>query len=475
MLILIIVLGLFFRTYQLAERMGFGHDADLFSWIVKDITVNHHFRLIGQLTSAPGIYIGPLFYYFLVPFFILTKMDPIGATIPAILLGLATIISYYWVFSKIFNEKVGLVGALLYATMPATVNFDRWIVPTITTPLWSVWYLYALIMLSRGRFHFFWLMGALIGLIWHIHIALIPVLLSLPFAIFASKKLPDFRNIALFLIFLLITSAPLVIFEFKHNFNQTYSLINNFGLHQEGGPTGLYRFQLILGMLNKNIHQLFFTPLLTIAIFLSGILLVKTKLIALKEAVLLCIWIIGPVLFFYFSSSPISEYYFSNSNVVFLAIASLCIYLLYKSSKKGLFITLVLLFLILIKSFYSITGQNYYAKGYLEKKAVVDYIVNDAKSKNFPCFSINYITSPGENVGFRYFLFLKNAHIAVAGRGSPVYNIVIPDEYALGEVKVKFGHIGVIPPTQIPSKDLMKDACSGQNTNLTDPMLGYVQ
>ncbi|MBI2334414.1 glycosyltransferase family 39 protein [Candidatus Daviesbacteria bacterium] len=467
LLLLIIILALFFRTYQMVERMGFGHDADLFSWIVKDILVNGHPRLIGQLTSAPGIYIGPLFYYLLAPFFLLTKMDPVGANLPAILLGLLTTISYYFVFSKIFNEKVGLLGALLYGVLPATVNFDRWIVPTITTSLWSIWYFYAVIMISRGKFYFFWLMGVLIGLIWHIHIALIPVLVTFPFAILVSKKLPGLKNTVLFLALLFATSLPLIIFEFKHNFSQTFSLINNFGLQQEGGPTGLYRFQLILSMLTGS-------SLLTATFLLAGLLLVKKKIMALKEMALLYIWIAAAVLFFYFSSSPISEYYFSNTRVVFLAIASLLIFALYKFFKKGLVI-LIILSLILINSFSSLINQNYYAKGYQEKKAVVNYIIADAKDKNFPCFSINYITAPGENVGFRYFFFLKNAHIAVPGRGSPVYNIVIPDEYALNEVKVKFGHIGIIPPRETPAKDLMLDACSGQNTNLTDPMFGYVQ
>ena len=60
-LALILVIGLFFRSYQLTERFEFAHDGDLYSWIVKDIVVNHHFRLIGQLTSAPGIFIGGLF------------------------------------------------------------------------------------------------------------------------------------------------------------------------------------------------------------------------------------------------------------------------------------------------------------------------------------------------------------------------------------------------------------------------------
>ena len=72
---IILLIGFFFRTYHIVEWLDFGHDADLYSWIIKDILVNHHPRLIGQLTSAPGIFIGPLFYYLLAPFFVLTKMD----------------------------------------------------------------------------------------------------------------------------------------------------------------------------------------------------------------------------------------------------------------------------------------------------------------------------------------------------------------------------------------------------------------
>src|SRR3989344_7831137 len=117
LLLLILLLALFFRTYQIVERSYFGHDADLYSWMVKDIVVNHHFRLVGQETSAPGIFIGPLFYYSLVPFFILFNMDPIAAVIPITIVGLLTVISYYFVFTKLFNKGVGLIAAFLYAIL----------------------------------------------------------------------------------------------------------------------------------------------------------------------------------------------------------------------------------------------------------------------------------------------------------------------------------------------------------------------
>ncbi|MBI2018475.1 glycosyltransferase family 39 protein [Candidatus Daviesbacteria bacterium] len=480
---LILAVGLFFRTYQVVERFGFDHDGDLYSWVVKDIVVNHHPRLIGQLTSAPGIYIGPAFYYLLAPFFLFTRMDPIGVLIPITFLGLFTILSYYFILAKLFKEEAGLIGAFLYAILITTVNADRWIVPTVATPLWAIWYFYSLVMLSRGNFSALLLLGILVGLIWHIHIALIPTLTAIPFAILLSKKLPKSRQVFNFIALFFIISLPLMIFEFKNGFQQTSNLLQNFITPREGA-SGWYKFQIVIEVITKNINSLLFAPqtfkatsnfLFPLVILTSALWLVKKKLIKTKELIPLYIWVLTVVLFFSVSSTPISEYYFTNIEAVFLGIIALYLYYLYKNLPYGKILVAALLVVIALKNAFSIITQDTYHKGYIEKKAVVDYITNDAKNKNFPCFSINYITSPGENVGFRYFFFLKNAHIAVAGRGSPVYNIVIPNEYALKEVRAKYGHIGIIPPTEIASKEVMQTACSGQNTNLTDPMLGFVE
>lgn len=484
LLALILFLALFFRAYKLLERMDFGHDADLFSWIVKDIVVNGHHRLIGQEISAPGIFLGSLFYYLLVPFFLLFNMDPVAAIVPVTAIGMLTVLSYYIVFSKLFNPTVGLIASFLYAVLiSSAVWFDRRLAPSTPTNLWTVWYFFTVVMLSRGKFWVLPILGVLIGLIWHIHIALIPALFAIPFVFLVSKKLPNFSQVIKFAVALSITSLPLIVFELKHNFQQTINLFQNFITEREGA-TGLYKAQIVLEMISKNINNLFFAPqslkitnniFFPLIILLFSILLIKKKLIALGEIIPLFAWVLGVILFFSISSSPISEYYFYNIEIIFLSFVSLLLYYLFKSSNFGKVLILGLLSILAFKNIYSLIFDNPYHKGYLEKKAVVDYIINDTKSKNFPCFSINYITSFGENVGFRYFFFLKNVHIAVAGRGSPVYSIVIPDEYALKEIEAKFGHIGVITPKEIPSKQLMDEACSGQNTNLTDPMFGYVE
>lgn len=485
LLILIIILALFFRTFKVIERADFGHDADLFSWIVKDIALDGHLRLVGQETSASGIFIGPLFYYLLVPFFLLFKMDPVAVLAPITIIGILTVISYYFVFTKLFNINVGLIISFLYAVLlSSAVWFDtRW-APSTPTNLWVIWYFYTIVMISRGNFRVLPILGVLIGLIWHIHIALLPALSALPAAFLISKKLPNPFQVTKFLIALLITSLPFIVFELRHDFKQTLSLIQNFTTKPEGVATGFYKFQIVVEMITKNINSLLFAPqsfkltnniFFPISILLGALWLMKKGLVKLKELIPLYLWILGVVTFFSLSSSPISEYYFNNIEIIFLAIISLFLYQILKSSNFGKVAVLTLLVIIASKNIYShITVQTYH-KGYVEKKAIVDYIISEANKKNFPCFSINYITSTGENVGFRYFFFLKNTHIAVAGRGSPVYSIVIPDEYSAGEIEAKYGHIGVIPPKEIPSKEIMKEACSGQNTNLTEPMFGYVE
>ncbi len=483
LLCLILLIGLFFRTYMVVERYDYAHDSDLYSWMVKDIVINHHFRLIGQLTSAPGIFIGPLFYYSLVPFFLLTNMDPIGALIPVTILGLLTIFSYYFVLSKLFTKETGLIGAFLYAVLLTTVNADRWVVPTVTTSIWAIWYFYTIVMISRKNYLVFPLLGFLAGLIWHVHIALIPTLIAIPVAIIISKKLPTIKQACISLIAFLIPSLPMFLFEMRHHFQQTIALIENFTTPHIG-PSGLDKFLHVLSMVTQNTNALLFAPqsftlaqniFFVILILLSPLFLIKRKVLTLKDLIPLYSWIIGVILFFSVSSSPISEYYFSNINVILIAFISLLLSFLAKKGKLFLTIIVGLLICIALKNAYFFASEHYYNKGYLERKAVVEYIKQDSNKREFPCIGISYITAPGENVGFRYFFWLAKLHLVHPSVDVPVYNIVIPDELSLKEVKQKFGHIGLIPPVKIPSKEIIDKSCQTPDTNVTDSMFGYVQ
>ena len=105
LLVVILLLGLFFRTYNALEYFQYGHDQDLAGWFVRDVVENKHLRLIGQETSTQGIFIGPIYYYMLVPFYMLFGMDPAGGIVMITLLGMFSIFSVYFVFKKVFTER----------------------------------------------------------------------------------------------------------------------------------------------------------------------------------------------------------------------------------------------------------------------------------------------------------------------------------------------------------------------------------
>ena len=106
----ILVLGFFLRIYKLEELFLYGHDQDLASWFVKDVVINKHLRLIGQETSTQGIFIGPIYYYFLIPFYLVFDMDPIAGTVAITTLGLFSIFSFYYVFKKISSNRICFLG-----------------------------------------------------------------------------------------------------------------------------------------------------------------------------------------------------------------------------------------------------------------------------------------------------------------------------------------------------------------------------
>ncbi len=573
----------------MVDRFDFAADGDLYSWIVKDIVVNHHFRLIGQLTSAPGIFVGPLFYYFLVPFFILTNMDPIGALIPITILGLVTVYSYYFVLSRLFKKEVGLIAAFLYSVLLVTVSSDRWVVPTVTTSIWAIWYLYTLIMLSRGNFSVFPLLGILIGLIWHIHIALAPTLLAVPVALFFAKKIPKLKEIFLFLLAMFLFSLPLIGFELRHNFLQTRSLVSNFSdnfsgknnifeirqillggknnngrinlesstklivdvtpetanpgdnirikvitkipidtkttIYTDCGSPRKYeigdvaagflwssknctvgehqikievkeiknsfwarttdKFLSIVEKENRNINSLILAPInirLLFQYIITFITLVlpffvwRFNLFTSQQIAIFYSWIVGLIFFFSLSSIAVSEYYLASIYVIIITTFSLILSKLYDKKIAGKIFVFCLLVFVGIKSLGYFVTEEVYHKGYNERKSTVDYIVQDASKKSFACFGINFITKPGENFGFNYFFYLSGAKIIKPSISVPVYSIVLPDELAKNTIDQKYGHIGIITPTQeFNPKNLEKDCDKIENIDFSASMPGYAQ
>src|SRR3989344_1593968 len=192
--LLILFVGFILRIYNFKELFMYNHDQDLAGWFIKDVVVNKHLRLIGQETSTTGIFIGPLFYYMLIPFYLAFGMEPIGGVFLTIILGIFTVFSFYFVFFGIFNKRVGLIAGLIYSVSFYTVMNDREVVPTMPVILWTVWFLWGinLILKNQQKLGYIFL-GILFALTWNLNVSLVLLLPLVPLAQLLSGK--KFHNI----------------------------------------------------------------------------------------------------------------------------------------------------------------------------------------------------------------------------------------------------------------------------------------
>ncbi len=486
LLLVILAVGFFLRAYKAKALFLYNHDNDLASWIVKDIVVNKHLRLIGQETSTQGVFIGPLFYYLLIPFYLLFNMDPFAGVVLITILGLFSIWSFYFVFSKVFDKRTGLVAGFLYAISFTTIFNDRWVVPTMPVIAWSVWFFYAANLLLKGKQKTaFVIFGILAGLIWHLNVSLVLLLPLIPLSWWLSKKKINWRAAATGLLILVVMSLPLMTFELRHDFVQTRAVFQSLGAEQGDILSKTAKFKKVLNISFSGATNFAFPYLPKTAVYntlaavsLLGVLFFLTtkKVFPKKLAIVMLSWIAIYILFFSSYSKIVSEYYLDGILVVWLAILIFSISYLINKKKFRKF-GLIILFLLTVVNFYRFFTFNFNRTGYLERKAIVKFIKEDAEEHGYPCISISFITSPGYELGYRYFFWLEEMHVNQPKSGSPVYTIVFPhNRDQVDKIDRTFGALALILPDYSRYRELeILGSCSGGNSNLIDSMFGYTE
>lgn len=81
--------------------------------------------LVGPGTSVGSMYLGPLYYYAMVPFLWLGRLDPLAPAYGTALVGVLTVPLLYLVGSRLIGRLGALLATLLYVTAPYVVEYTR--------------------------------------------------------------------------------------------------------------------------------------------------------------------------------------------------------------------------------------------------------------------------------------------------------------------------------------------------------------
>jgi len=259
---LILFLASILRFYKIAETLPFLGDEGRDALIVKRMIVDGDFTLIGPVTSVGNMYLGPLYYYMMLPALALFRLDPVGPAFLVAAIGVATVLLVY-VFGKIwFGKRAGAIAAFLYAVSAMVVNWTRTSWNPNPMPFFSLLVVFSLYKVYVEKRYIWWLaVGFCFAAVLQMHyfglvlLGVIAIIWGISFWENVKSKKPDksfwvFSILSIGIWFLLM--LPLFIFDIRHEF-LNYKAVSLF--FSERRPD----FSIIRTLKNTQgrVHQLF--------------------------------------------------------------------------------------------------------------------------------------------------------------------------------------------------------------------------
>ncbi len=237
-LCVILLLGAYLRLYRISEYMTFLGDEGRDMLVIKHMIVDHKFTLLGPTASVGGFFLGPVYYYFMLPFVWISGLNPAGAAVMVALFGIATIYVVYRLGRDVCDEWVGLTAASLYCVSPLVIAYSRssWnpnLVPFFSTlVILLCWHA----VVNHKPKLLFWI-GVSLGVGLQLHylfLFMFPVV-AVWFLIYGHEK----KWLGYYLLGIagfVIGYGPFLAFELRHGFPNTISIFN---FLREGEGTGL--------------------------------------------------------------------------------------------------------------------------------------------------------------------------------------------------------------------------------------------
>lgn len=376
---------------------------------VREMIVLKKLRLTGPTSAIEGLFNGPAWYYLLVVPFIISSGDPYASIIMEIILWAIGGYFLLQLVSKLSNLLVIPIGILWIASnyigLTTVYAFNPNPV-TLLSPLF-LYLLYKYLTTSKLVYSISaWFLGGLFfNLEMNFGVFIPPIffvatfLISKFFPAEINKNLLKQKNFWLGSLFYLVTILPQILFDLKHQFLMTNSVINFLRNEPRMPYNFANRFQLMLTTFyNTFTPTMFNNRVLTIALLIASIpVLIKYFKIHQKNTILLVSlsFILIPFIGYLFLPINVNPWHLGGVMVAAIILTAFVIKGLWGFSFLGKIYSISLYSLIIWASLANIL--NYFLIDrktpsqdpslYKNEIAAIDYVYQKAEGKNFKAYT----------------------------------------------------------------------------------------
>jgi 4-amino-4-deoxy-L-arabinose transferase-like glycosyltransferase len=401
-LILLTVAFIFLRFYELLERADLGWDQADSAWAAKSILIDNPLRFEGvPIKGNTSIYMGPLYYYLIAPFYYFSNLDIVASPIFAGVISLISFVVFFTISKKLFNTNIALIALFLYTFSYEIITFDRVQAAYVLIPTLSYVVFFFLYKVITGHEKYILALAAAVGFGFHVSITSIfypmIILFTLPFFP-KTKKTIAYLLIGLLLFFLFLSPMPYAMFYAKQPTSNNFT--NYFNTYYHG-----LHLRRLLQLLNDAfisiadlIHYQVLRPLAFVIppLFIFLFSFQKRSRKRLLFSYMVCLWVVVPWVVLATFSGELTEYYFSLPRDIALVMMAFLLASLYTKRHfvlKGL--TAVILISYALYNLY-LCSQSPYGN-FFPLKAMVNETIRNKQIMQFkdrdPSFYIYYVST----------------------------------------------------------------------------------
>lgn len=449
-LVVILLFAFFLRLFRLPHLVGFDFDQEYAAMFAQTVLQDFPIQLIGQGLSVQGLFMGPLYFYYLVPFFAVTSLHPLGGYIGSIVLGGVIVVTYYYVVSHIFGKPAGFVAAFLRAILFEKIRSDLVMAPAYSSELAVILTLLCFYKYWHGDYKYLLPLGFIFGLYTSFHPILFPFYVVFLLLIAIRRKLPHIKYILLSFVFFLIPLVPLLLFEYFHNFLELkllFSLDSTTSAEAKTTKTLVSYISLLFyypvklfgptisGLLKQILSAILFIVIAGAAIKKIGFWKDRFHIIFLIATIIIFL------LYYYVLPTHATGYYFLGAKVIIFIYFIASLSLLAHTKKKLLFLGIPLL-IVTILNFSALfhLWTNGITNNLADKEAVIKEIAKRQKDNKL---NIYYDIDYGQQYGFGYLARLYGLN-PEGGDNVPTYKIILPKSRTDEKLDFSSGNIGLL-------------------------------
>lgn len=245
-IVLVVILATFLRVWQLDTHGILFGDAAHDLLVAMDSVDQRQLPLLGIASSVPQFKQGPVAIWLAMLAYPLFGTQLLGYFLLFAVINIAALIGLYELGLVHVHKRTALLASVIFAFSPLAIAHARMPYHITPIPVMTVAYLAALMYLWHKKPYSWFIAGLAFAGLFQFELAVLPLLVMIPYVIWRTKQQLTFTNLSLLLGGLTIGLLPQIAHDLTHNFEQ----LGGFALW-----TGRWLGSFFVGVQAPNLHK----------------------------------------------------------------------------------------------------------------------------------------------------------------------------------------------------------------------------